>query len=238
MLFKWLISFLLIIFASLSLFTMLEIFGKSERRLSMEKLKKLHRFFGKLFFFTFLVGAVVCIYYLNQSKVEFTPRISFHVFSAVAVFLLFSLKMLFVKVYKQFYSYVKPLGVTVALLSFILFSFSTGYSVVTFDKETISNNSSQTETMVAKLPKGDLDSGRKLFNNLCIGCHYPDRKDYKRSAPGLKGLYQEKTLPVSKKPVTDENIINQLRKPIKFMPAFTDLSDKEIADIIAYLKTL
>ncbi|MEN2994014.1 MAG: hypothetical protein ABDH19_01535 [Thermodesulfovibrio sp.] len=70
--------------------------------------------------------------------------------------------------------------------------------------------------MFAKLLKGYLESGKKRFNNLCIGCHYPDRKNYKRVASGLKGFYQEKILSVS-------NIINPLRKPFKFMLAFTDL---------------
>lgn len=238
MLLKWSVSILLIIFASFAIFTMFEIFGKTDRRFNVEKLKKIHRLSGRLFFLVFLVGALGCLYYLYQSKVEFTPRATVHVFSAVAIFLLFSLKMLFIKFYRQFYSYAKLLGVIVALLSFNLFAFSTGYSIVTSDFKKADNTTQQTETLIASSKKGDAQAGKKLYDKHCLSCHYPDKKDYKRSAPGLKGLYQEKVLPVSKKPVTDENVINQIKKPIKFMPSFADLSEEEIANIIAYLKTL
>lgn len=238
MLLKWSLSILLIIFASLSFFTMLEIFGKTNRRFNMEKLKRIHRLSGRLFFFVFLVGALGCLYYLYQSKVEFTPRATVHVFSAVAIFLLFSLKMLFVKFYRQFYNYAKLLGIIVTLLSFNLFAFSSGYSLVTSDFKKAENKTEQTEIIVAQSQKGDAQAGKRLFNQHCISCHYPDKKDYKRAAPGLKGLYGEKLLPVSKKPVTDENVRNQIKRPLRYMPSFADLTEQEIANIIAYLKTL
>lgn len=238
MILKISLSILLIISALLAMYTMFEIFGKTERRKNMDLLKKLHKTNGRIFFIIFLAGAIFCIYYLSQSKQELSPRATMHVFSAIAIFLLLVLKITFIRYYRQFYSYAKLLGIIVALLTFNLLAFSTGYSLVTggFEKPSIEN---KTEIqMIAKNGKGNVEKGRVLFQNNCSSCHYTDKKDFKRAAPGLKDILKEKTLPVSKKPATVENVINQIKKPYRYMPSFADLSDEEIENIIAYLKTL
>jgi mono/diheme cytochrome c family protein len=57
--------------------------------------------------------------------------------------------------------------------------------------------------------------------------------------PGLKGLFDRKTLPASGRPVTEENVRQQLRDPYKNMPSFAErLTPDERAQIISYLKTL
>lgn len=86
--------------------------------------------------------------------------------------------------------------------------------------------------------KGDAKKGKKLFENLCSYCHYSDSTDFQGRAPGLKGILQNKILPVSKKPATVENVIILMKKPYRFMPSFPDLTDEQINDIVAYLKTL
>jgi cytochrome c2 len=57
--------------------------------------------------------------------------------------------------------------------------------------------------------------------------------------PGLKGILTREKLPVSGKPATPENVIHQLKEPFKDMPSFrSSLSEQDINDLIAYLKTL
>lgn len=238
MILKLSLSIFLIILSLIASYTMFEIFGKPERRKNMDMLKKIHRINGRLFFVLFLVGAVACIYMLSQTKAELTPRATLHAFSALAIFLLFSLKIAFIKYYRQFYYYAKLLGVIVVLLTFNLLAFSTGYSLVTgMDDKNPSKDISQSQ-IVAKSKEGNADRGKKLFAELCASCHYIDKKDFKRAAPGLKGILTEKNLPVSKKPANAENIISQLKKPYKYMPPFNDLTDEQLADLIAYMKTL
>ncbi|MEJ5227919.1 DUF6529 family protein [Thermodesulfovibrio sp.] len=238
MLLKLILSALLIVLSFVGSYTMFEIFGRQERRRNMEILKKIHRINGRVFFLLFLIGAVACIYILSQTKAELTPRATLHAFSAVAIFLLFSLKIVFIKFYRQFYSYAKLLGILVVLLTFNLLAFSTGYSLVTGMGDRNEPKQTNQLQLVAKSKEGSAERGKKLFTELCSSCHYTDKKDFKRAAPGLKGIFAEKNLPVSKKPVNTENIILQIKKPYKYMPSFNDLTDEQLADLIAYMKTL
>ncbi len=79
--------------------------------------------------------------------------------------------------------------------------------------------------------------GADIFGQRCSVCHYPDKSEAK-IGPGLKGLFKKGQLPFSKKPVTEDAIISQLRTPIDKMPPFPDLSQEQIQALIAYLKTL
>ncbi|MCK7470384.1 MAG: cytochrome c [Desulfomicrobium escambiense] len=56
--------------------------------------------------------------------------------------------------------------------------------------------------------------------------------------PGLKGILKGSSLPASGKPATPENIALQLKKPLGKMPSFAHMTDEEVANLLAYLKTL
>jgi hypothetical protein len=45
-------------------------------------------------------------------------------------------------------------------------------------------------------------------------------------------------LPASGSPVTDANILGQLKNPLAMMPPFVDLDQEKIDALLAYLKTL
>ncbi|UCE21412.1 MAG: cytochrome c, partial [Candidatus Aminicenantes bacterium] len=94
-------------------------------------------------------------------------------------------------------------------------------------------------TSISRLPTspGIIENGRALFNSQCASCHFADREESK-SGPGLKNLLKRDGLPSSKRPATVENIFLQLKKPFGVMPAFPSLSEKELADLIAFLKIL
>lgn len=91
--------------------------------------------------------------------------------------------------------------------------------------------------------KGSAAEGQTVFKENCNMCHYPDKTDVK-FGPGLKGLFKNKELPASHKPVTEANVRNQIKngspnaKPMP-MPAFGDkLKPGQIDSLIEYLKTL
>lgn len=79
--------------------------------------------------------------------------------------------------------------------------------------------------------------GSDLFSDKCAMCHYADQTATK-IGPGFKGFFEGDILPASGRKVSEENIRAQLRNPYADMPAFKDLSEKQVEGLIAYLKTL
>lgn len=85
--------------------------------------------------------------------------------------------------------------------------------------------------------KGDAAKGKEVFEQ-CSVCHNADSTDVK-IGPGLKGLFKKDKLSTTGKPVNDANVLEKINEGGNGMPAYKDiLSDKEKADVIAYLKTL
>ena len=82
-----------------------------------------------------------------------------------------------------------------------------------------------------------LEEGRHIFEQKCAACHYSDRQETKMG-PGLKGIFQKKELPVSKREVNEENVRRQLREPYSNMPSFRNLEPDQVTALIAFLRTL
>jgi len=80
-------------------------------------------------------------------------------------------------------------------------------------------------------------AGMELFDKKCSFCHLTDSTETK-VGPGLKGIFQMENLPNSGKPVTSDNIEQQLKTPFNKMPSFKRLKDDEIKSLTDYLKTL
>lgn len=88
----------------------------------------------------------------------------------------------------------------------------------------------------AKSKAGDAARGKEVFEQ-CAPCHNATTVE-KKVGPGLKGLFGRAKL-ASGKPVTDETILARVNTGGGGMPPYKDiLSDKERADLLAYLKTL
>lgn len=81
------------------------------------------------------------------------------------------------------------------------------------------------------------EKGAALFNKTCSVCHFPDKTETK-VGPGLKGLFQREKLPISGRPATDTNVRLTLKTPIDQMPPFNWLSEEQVDELIAFLKTL
>jgi cytochrome c len=78
---------------------------------------------------------------------------------------------------------------------------------------------------------------RKEVFEQCSVCHNAD-SDEKKMGPGLKGLFKKGKLS-NGKPATEATVKAKINEGGNGMPAYADmLTDKEKADLIAYLKTL
>jgi len=108
-------------------------------------------------------------------------------------------------------------------------------------------------SLLAQSPKGAVPAslqngndaqiarGKQTFNDTCAGCHDP-LSDTVRNGPGLKGVFAESghkhadgTQPVHKLDEVQKKIESgsQAMPPMKGI-----LSDDQISDVIAFLKTL
>jgi cytochrome c2 len=86
-------------------------------------------------------------------------------------------------------------------------------------------------------------AGLKVFEDQCTMCHYADQAKNK-IGPGLKGVLKNKELPFSHKPATVANVREQIEKgnaqgkPMPMPPFAGKLSEKDMSNLIAYMKTL
>ncbi len=90
-----------------------------------------------------------------------------------------------------------------------------------------------------KLLSGLSEQGAQIFASSCAGCHHTDSTE-KKVGPGLLSLFERENLPASEKPATPENVRDQIRTPVKDMPAFSedDLSPEQVDAVIDYLEII
>ncbi|MBI5213712.1 MAG: cytochrome c [Nitrospirae bacterium] len=246
---KSLLSVILFVLALFAMFTMFEVFGRNEKKYNIERLKKIHRANGIVYFLFFILTAYFCLNFILNTKAELSPRASFHAVFALSVVILLALKVAFVRFYKQFYNQVKIIGLLIGLITFALIGTSGGYYLLVTelgtDQRVMKALSSKKQENPAKneskievrTDAASIAKGKELYESKCYFCHdaYSTKKEV---GPGHKGILKNPLLPVSEKPATPENIANQLRNPYKDMPSFSYLSDEEVQDIIAFLNTL
>jgi mono/diheme cytochrome c family protein len=232
---KSIIAGILFIVGLLALLTMLSLMGKTERKSSPKSLRKLHKISGLVFTLLLLVNSYLGMKYWVAAGDQLSTRAVFHVVLALSLLIILILKIVIVQFYKQFLKFAPVMGITVFALSFVVFSISAGYFLlrtVWFQPETPEGSALRITHM-----KGDVEIGALHFNSKCASCHYADREEAK-NGPGLKNLLKKESLPSSKRPATAENVMLQLKSPWRVMPSFHSLLEHELADLMAYLKTL
>jgi hypothetical protein len=251
---KSLLSLLLFISAASAVYSMFEALGRSTPAHSIERLKHLHRASGYLYVVLFVLISYLCISYAAASRADPSPRAALHIALALSLAALFLLKVLYVRVFRQFYAQVRTIGVIMGVLSFVLVGLTGGFYLVvsrfghdlTVDKSVYYELKGPLLTvkevehpgiMAIRTDRLSIERGRTLFAAKCAICHDPD-STRTIVGPGLKGLLKRATLPISGHPATAESIRFQLRQPIGRMPSFAYLSDEEVEDLIAYLNTL
>jgi mono/diheme cytochrome c family protein len=211
---------------------MLTLMGRVERKIGTTFLRRLHKIAGAVFALMYLVISYFCLHYVEMAGEGLSTRAVFHGVLAIALFFVLALKISVVQFYKQFLRYVPGLGMTVFGLAFAVFFTSAGYFFL------VTGETTGAEEPVSELSGiADARRGEGLFENQCSFCHYADRADSKLG-PGLKGILRGETLPASGRPATAENVTQQLLNPYRSMPSFSSLSEQEIKDLLAHLKTL
>ena len=251
---KSILSIIMLVLAVVAIFTMFEILGRGEKRFDIGKLKKIHKINGIIYFIIFIFIAYFCLSFIISSKAELTTRSAFHSIFAITVIVLFGVKILIIRIYRQFYNQVKVFGLLIALVTFGVVGTSGGYYLLvtkfgtdmTFDKimqykkrgtqEKI-EKTDESQKMVIEVDAESIGRGKNLFDAKCSFCHSAYSTDA-IVGPGLKGVLKNPELPVSKRPAIPENVKRQLRQPFSRMPSFEYLSEGEVADIIAFLNTL
>lgn len=78
-------------------------------------------------------------------------------------------------------------------------------------------------------------SGASVYQAKCARCHYPTNT-HPLNGPGLQAITKIKAMP-SGAPPTDERLSNVILHGRGMMPS-TPLSDQQLDDLLAYLRTL
>lgn len=82
-----------------------------------------------------------------------------------------------------------------------------------------------------------VENGKELYDRYCAACHYPTTTA-KKIGPGLKTIYRRGKFEDGT-PVNDQTMRRWIEKGGKNMPGFEKtLKPQQLADLIAYLKTL
>jgi mono/diheme cytochrome c family protein len=81
-------------------------------------------------------------------------------------------------------------------------------------------------------PRGDAANGKRVF--VTVGCHYCHGR------AGQGGALNYPAPPLAKSELPFDGFKGVLRESLRDMPAYTDavLSDKDVADIFAFLQSL
>lgn len=234
----------ILLLAAFAVFTMFEVFGRAEKKYNIEALKKLHRANGIIYVLLFLAIAYLCAGAVIKTNAEPSARGAIHTLIALAILALLIIKVLFVRIYRLFYSQAKAIGVALAVLSFMMVGISGGYYILMTKSGSKALAKAEPPKMPAEMPAVKLrtdpesvSKGRELYESKCYSCHDP-LSEKTIIGPGHKGILKNPLLPVSKRPSTPQNIALQIRKPFDKMPAFQYLSDDEMQNILAYLGTL
>ncbi|MBI4690436.1 MAG: cytochrome c [Nitrospirae bacterium] len=241
---KSFLSVVVLCLTLLAMFTMFEVFGRGDKKYNIETLKKIHRINGIVYLLFFIFIAYLCLDFIVRTRAEPSPRAAFHAVFSMAVIVLLSVKISFVRFYRQFYGKVQTIGIIIALTTFGMIGTSAGYYLLV----TKFGTEKMPETVFKKVVTGKIDimvkadnesinNGKELYESKCYFCHDP-LSNKTIVGPGHKGILKNPLLPVSRRPATPENVAIQLKNPFKDMPSFSYLSDDQVQEIIAFLNTL
>jgi mono/diheme cytochrome c family protein len=215
--------------------SMLTMMGKAEKKASPKTLRKIHIVSGRIFLLLLLPLLFLGMRYWAQMGEQASIRAVFHAVLAWGLITLFLIKVVVVKFFKQFLRFAPVLGLLVLGFVLVVFGISAGYYSV---KALIAVPAPPEEIQPASSNTvGDAEKGASFYSANCLSCHYTDTED-KKVGPGLKDLFNREKLPFSGRPATVENIKQQLLRPELVMPSFTKMTEQEMADLIAHLKTL
>lgn len=232
---KSILAFFFLALAVTAVLSMLTMMGRTEKKISPKTLKTVHKTSGWIFLILLIPLIYLGMTYWVKLGDQASMRAVFHAVLALALIITFLLKMSIVKIFKQFLRFAPALGMLVFSFTFVVFSISAGYYSVKMLAVT-PHPSEEIDSASLEII-GSAEKGVDLYNAKCLSCHFADRED-KKLGPGLKDLLNKEKLPHSGRPATVDNVIQQLIRPVLTMPSFATMTEQEMADLIAYLKTL
>jgi cytochrome c len=239
---KAIIAFVFVAFSLMAALSMLTLMGRLEKRSRPDRLRRLHRLAGYLYALLLFGLSALGISFVVRQGDSLPLRAVVHGFIGLFLLAIFFLKLLIARFYRQFLRLAPALGLSIFVLSLVMFSMA-GYFFLRSAASRPSPgkvNFPPAASSVQNLSlsaAGSVESGSSLFAGACASCHYTVREE-KKIGPGLKGLFGRSSLPYSGLAVTEKNVRHQLVYPALSMPSFAGLTDQELADLIAYLKTL
>lgn len=232
---KSILSLIFLASAVIAVLSMLTMMGKTEKKISPKTLRTAHKTAGWIFLILLIPLIYLGMTYWVKLGDQASVRAVFHAVLAFMLIITFLLKISIVKIFKQLLRFAPALGMLVFSFTFVVFSISAGYySVKTF---AVNPDTSEDIDSASLEIVGSAEKGENLYNAKCLSCHHADRED-KRLGPGLKDVLNKEKLPHSGRPATVENVIQQLIRPVLTMPSFATMTEQEMANLIAYLKTL
>jgi cytochrome c2 len=239
---KSLIAVAFIALAFSAALSMLILMGRPAKRANPEKWRRFHRLVGYLYGLFLLVLSALGVSLFVKTGDFLPPRGVVHAFIGLFLLSVFFLKWLVARFFRQFLRIVPTLGMAVFVISIVSFSMAGYFFLRAATSQplpggVVSPDAVRSGRAISSGTDASVERGSLLFEGLCSSCHYPDRKEIKHG-PGLKGLFELPSLPYSGKPVTEANVREQLLRPAQSMPSFSGLSDQELTDLLAYLKTI
>lgn len=234
-LFKSILASVFLLAGIIAVICMFTLMGKTGRKVSATFLRRMHKGSGFVFSILLVVISYFCIKYWVKVGDQLSLRAVLHGILSLGLIMVLVVKLAIVQFYKQFLRFVPQMGIIVFILTFVVFSTSAGYYFLRTwcAEETVEHISVTPGATLEENP----EKGVSLFNSKCSGCHFAD-KEANKIGPGLKNILKKEKLPSSRRPANIGNIKKQLKTPIISMPSFASLSEQELADLLAYLKTL
>ncbi len=229
---KSLIAVGLLLSGTVAFLSMMTLMGRTERQPDPAKIRRIHGVFGYLFILVLIPLVLYGLHFLSEMGDALPLRGVLHVVLAFTLLAIIFLKILVVRFYRQFLKLAPTLGMSVFVLSGVVFLMTAGF----FFLRSVSAGSldeSENVTPAASL-SGRPAEGAKLFQENCLSCHHLEGED-RGTGPDLRGVFKKEALPVSGRPPLPGNIIRQLREPLGTMPAFLHLTRQEVDDLLAYL---
>jgi hypothetical protein len=98
---------------------MYEVYGRAEKRFNVKKILRLHRASGLVYFLIFLFISYLCLSFIIQTGSELSPRGVFHMVFAMGILIIFFVKLLVIKVYRQFYNHARVFGLLIFFLHLV-----------------------------------------------------------------------------------------------------------------------
>jgi cytochrome c553 len=217
-----------------ALLSMLNLMGRAEHKTDPLVLRRIHRTAGFIFAVLFLILALLGAKIVRAAGDGLPLRGVLHAVLGLALVAVLTLKVLFIRFYRQFLKHVPVMGMTVFILAFLIFCLSAGFTIVR-------NVPLHRQTRVLSGGPARLQDtarrGAALFATHCAGCHHA-QNEAAGAGPGLKGILKKDKLPASGRPATLDNVRSQLIRPIGNMPPFNTLSEEQIQDLLAFLESL